>query len=159
MERTRDDDDLFAPSLEGVRRPAADAGAALPWRLGSLFYVAFFGGPLAAAIAGWLNGRRLGLTRDRLAAVAGLGVAAWAASLAITVAAAESDRPLRFITVAAGVLVYLAVRELEKDADRRQAAAYGGDDDAAYASLWKPGLAIVAAGLLSTLLALGLVYA
>ena len=77
------DDDLFSPSLRD--RAAIPAGAR-PWRLSSQFYVAFFGGPLAAAAIGVVNGRRLGLGTGRLVGIAAAGVGA----LCLLIAAAAS---------------------------------------------------------------------
>jgi hypothetical protein len=59
------DADLFSPSLTRSVRRDLPAGSR-PWRLASQFYVAFFGGPLAAGAIGLLNGKRLGLPRERL---------------------------------------------------------------------------------------------
>jgi len=135
------DDDLFAPSLTQSERRELPSGQK-PWRLGSQFYVAFFGGPLAVAAIGYLNGKRLGLPQERLAAIIGAGLAGFAVAVgaAVVFLSATGAGP-RLIVAGAGVVSYLAVRELQKDADR----LYGinRDEDLAYDSLWAPGLGAV----------------
>lgn len=132
------DDDLFTPSLKGVRRDSLP-GTARPWRLSSQFYVAFFGGPLAAAAIAWLNGGRLGLSDARRLAIAGIGAAGLLVTLLLMVAIdPATDGSIRLVVIVVGVVCYLATRELQKPADRVYAA---GRDQAAYASLWLRGIA------------------
>jgi hypothetical protein len=138
------DADLFSPSLRQSARRDLPAGSR-PWRLRSQFYVAFFGGPLAAAAIGFLNGRRLGLSRERLWAIAGIGIVAFVAVLALAglVLAADTsvNRGPRLMLTVAGVVSFLAAHELQKDADR----LYGlnRDEEQTYDSLWGPGLGTV----------------
>jgi hypothetical protein len=142
----RDDDDLFAPSLAGVRRSLPPRGRR-PWRLGSQFYVAVFGGPVAAGLVGLLNGRRLGLERGRLAAIAGIGAAALVAVAvvaAVVAERAEEQRPLRLVAMAGGAVAYLGTRRLQRDADRRYGV--GRSHTESYDSLWLPGLGLVLLG-------------
>jgi hypothetical protein len=128
--------------LTGSRRRELPAGER-PWRLGSQFYVAFFGGPLAAGAIGYVNAKRLGLPGPRLTAIAAIGVACFVGAVAVAVALADTDagRGPRLMLAVAGVVAYLGVRELQKEADR----LYGltRDDEQAYDSLWGPGLAAV----------------
>ena len=132
-------DDLYTPTLSDVPAQAVDAPR--PWRLASQFYVAFFGGPLAAAAVGYLNGKRLGLARDRLLAIVGIGVAALAVTVAAVAFGRGSGGATRLVSQASGVVAFLAIRELTKSADHRYAIRVRGDD--AYAPLWRPGIAIV----------------
>lgn len=136
------DDDLFAPSLTQSERRLLPAGQK-PWRLGSQFYVAFFGGPLAAGAIGYLNGKRLGLPQSRLGAILGIGIAGFVAALAIAVVFvdAEAGRGPRLMLAVAGVASFLAARELQKDADRLYGVSL--DHEQAYDSLWAPGLGTV----------------
>ena len=135
-----DDTDLFAPSLTQTRLRDLPAGSR-PWRLGSQFYVAFFGGPLAIGTIGYLNGKRLGLSQARLWAIAGVGAVGFAAVLIAASAFVDAGSRGRALIAISGVLSYLVARELQKDGDR----LYGVNrsDDEAYDSLWGPGLAAV----------------
>lgn len=141
---TLEDDDLLTPTLAGPRREALPAGRR-PWRLGSQFYVAVLGGPVAAGLAGWLNGKRLGLPANRLAAVAGIALAALVAvAIAAAAMSSEENRPLRLVSMVGGAVAYLGIREVQKDADRRYGA--GRSDRESYDSLWLPGLGMVVLG-------------
>jgi hypothetical protein len=142
----RPDDDLFAPSLAGGRRGVPPPGRR-PWRLGSQFYVAVLGGPVAAGLVGYLNGKRLELEQGRLAAIAGIAAAALVAvAIAAGVVARSTDesRPLRLAMAIGGAVAYVAIRQLQKDADRRHAV--GRSDEESYDSLWLPGVVMVVAG-------------
>lgn len=137
MSRENRNDDLFTPSLEGVRRAPLPSGER-PWRLGSQFYIAFFGGPLAAAAIGWMNAKRLGLSGSRRLAIAGIGAAGMLVTILLVIAFdLATNRSLRLVIVAVGVACYLATRELQKPADRRYAAGRNRD---AYGSLWLRGI-------------------
>jgi hypothetical protein len=142
----RQEDDLFTPSLAGGRRAVPPPGRR-PWRLGSQFYVAVFGGPVAAGLVGYLNGKRLGLPQGRLAAIAGIGAAALVVVATVaTVVAQQSDesRPLRLVSMVGGAAAYVGIRQLQKDADRRY--GLGRKDDESYDSLWLPGFGIALLG-------------
>lgn len=131
-------DELFTPSLTQTSRRLLDEGER-PWRLGSQFYVAFFGGPLGAATVGWLNGGRLQLPPARRVAIAAAGLAAFAlAAVLVRVVDSEWASP-RFVLSATGLLAYAVSRWLQHAADRR----YGIGEEDPYDSLWGPGLAIV----------------
>jgi hypothetical protein len=133
------DDDLFEPSLTQSELRQLPAGQR-PWRLGSQLYVAFFGGPLAAGTIGYLNGRRLGLPSARLGAILAIGVGGLVA-LALAVSLIDTGVGPRPLIAVTGVAVFVAVRELQKKADRLYAVRL--DDKQAYDSLWAPGLGIV----------------
>ena len=135
------EDDLFAPSLGGLRRNALPVGRR-PWRLGSQFYVAAFGGPIAAGLVGYENGKRLGLPNRRLAVIGGVTLAALGA---VVVAAAAYEDASRGLLTIGGVLAYLPIRELQKDADRRYRA--GRNPAETYDSLWRLGFGIVVVGI------------
>jgi hypothetical protein len=136
------DDDLFAPSLTQSERHHPSEGDR-PWRLTSLFYVAFFGGPLAVGAIGYLNGKRLGLPGKRQGASLAIGVAGFLAALAVAVAFVDTEagRGPRLMIAVAGVAAFAGIRELQKDADRLYAVKL--DDEVAYDSLWAPGFAAV----------------
>ncbi|WP_433381756.1 hypothetical protein ACQPZX_17665 [Actinoplanes sp. CA-142083] len=140
-------DELFSPTIR-EREPSAKP----PWRPDSIFYPAFFGGPLAAATLGFLNARRLALPRATLLAIVAAGVLGFGARLALS-AAIDGSSALRLLGSVAGVLVALVVATLE----RRPFRAYvfrGGEP----ASLVGPGfLAAIGWGLLEAILIFGLV--
>jgi hypothetical protein len=134
-------DELFTPSLTQSGKRFLDEGER-PWRLGSQFYVAFFGGPLAAATVGWLNGERLGLPRDRRLAIAAAGLAGFIlAAVLVRTVDSELATP-RFLVAATGVLAYAVSYRAQHAADRLYAM---GEEDP-YDSLWAPGLAIALVG-------------
>lgn len=135
-----EDTDLFAPSLTQTRLRELPAGSR-PWRLGSQFYVAFFGGPLAIGAIGFLNGKRLELSQQRLWAIAGAGIAGFLALVAAVAVVIDPGGHGRVLIAVAGVASFLVIRELQKAPDR----LYGlyRDDDDAYDSLWGPGLVAV----------------
>lgn len=149
------DDDLFAPSLAGVQRGPVPEGER-PWRVSSQFYVAFFGGPLAAAFVGVLNGRRLGLPSARLWGIAAAGaVALVVAAVAVAVFAMDAGRGPRLALIGSGVAAYALANRLQRDADRRYAAGRSADE--LYDSLWYPGIPIaIGLGLVSGLAIAGL---
>jgi len=142
-------DELFAPSLSQTSRTELPPGEK-PWRLNSQFYVAFFGGPLAAGAVGYLNGRRLGVPSRGLVAIGAAGVAGFV--LAIVLVATvdwELVRP-RIMIAATGVLAFFVARQFQKDADRRY--GFGRDVELAYDSLVRTGIVIaLAAGIFSAL--------
>ncbi|NJP31963.1 hypothetical protein [Micromonospora thermarum] len=129
-------DDLLTPTVAAeayeVRRT--------PWRPQSLLYPAVFGGPTAVTVLGLVNGARLGVSRRATMAVAGAGVAALAARIAVTLwlSAAGTERPSRVIGAVAGALAWLAVAAVQKPRFRAYELR-GGEP----ASLWGPGLAAV----------------
>ena len=135
-------DDLFTPTLTQSERRLLPAGKR-PWRLSSQFYVAFFGGPLAAGMIGYLNGKRLGLPRARLVAILAVGAVGFLAALsaAIVLVNAEAGRGPRLMIAVAGVAAFLAARELQKDADQLYGMNRG--EEQAYDSLWAPGLGVL----------------
>jgi hypothetical protein len=104
-------DDLFRPTIR--ERPVPGAP---PWRPQSIAYPAFFGGPLAGAVLGVLNGRRLALPGRHLLAIAGAGLACFGVRLAIGVKAGESS--MRLSGAVAGLLVWVVVLALQRKAFR-----------------------------------------
>lgn len=148
------DDDLLSPSLSQTSRRELPAGSR-PWRLGSQFYVAFFGGPLALGAIGFLNAERLGLPRVRALWIAGIGIAAFAAVVAAALLLDFETATPRLLVAVAGVASFAAARELQKEADRY----YGlnRNEELAYDSLWQPGLvAVLVCGIGSLALLQGL---
>ena len=131
-----------------ARAPRDRDGGSVPWRLGSLVYVAFFGGALAAAAialrstrAAWgctddaprlivaLGVRRPGRRAGRAAALVGGG--GHRSSVRIAARGRRARRLRRACT------------SIQRSADRVYHYHEGGDDDAPTSSLWGPGLAAV----------------
>ena len=128
-------DDLFTPTIreaQGTGRP--------PWRPESIIYPAFFGGPLAAATLGVLNGRRLALPAGMLITIAAAGLAGFAARMAIS-AAVDGTSPVRFAANVTGLLVWLVVMAFQRR--RFRAFTYGNGEPA---SLVGPGFAAAIGG-------------
>ena len=96
-------DELFTPTIR--ERPV---GGKAPWRPQSILYPAFFGGPLAAATLGVLNGRRLALPIGQVLTIGAAGLAGFAARIAIT-APLEENSSVRLTGTITGVLVWLVV--------------------------------------------------
>lgn len=101
-------DDLFSPTIRDQPAPGRP-----PWRPESIVYPAFFGGPLAAATLGVLNGRRLALPTGHLIAIAAAGVAGFAARVAVG-AFTDGNSPVRLAGTVTGVLVWLLVLSLQR---------------------------------------------
>lgn len=140
-------DELFSPTIRDQPRPGR-----APWRPESIVYPAFFGGPLAGALLGVLNGRRLALPTGQLVAIAGAGLVGFAARLAVG-ALADDNSGVRLSGTICGLLVWLAVLALQRRPFRL--ATLRG---ATPASLIRPGLAAaLGCGLLEALLILVLV--
>lgn len=140
-------DELFSPTIEEQPAPGKP-----PWRPESILYPGFFGGPLAAATLGVLNGGRLALPRPQLFAIAAAGVAGFGGRLAIA-AAVDGNAPVRFGAMIAGILVSLVVLAFQRKPFR--AYTYRGGEPA---SLVGPGFAAaIGLGLLEAVLILVLV--
>lgn len=142
--RPAGDDDLFAPSLQHH----AGTAARRPWRLGSQFWVAFFGGPLAVGAIAWLNAGRLGLPAPRRRAIVALAAGTFlllAAGMTWALLSLGLDAQRRMLvrrSVQVGsVVLYLALVWLQRPFDRRHQAF-----DGEYARLWVPGLLAVLGG-------------
>jgi hypothetical protein len=140
-------DDLFTPT---IRERTADGTP--PWRPDSILYPAFFGGPLAAATLGVINGRRLGVATGPLVGIAVAGVAAFVGRLGVT-AALGGNTGLRLIGSVAGILVWLVVIAYQRRPFRAFTFADGEP-----ASLVGPGIVAVLAGaILETVVIAGVV--
>jgi hypothetical protein len=140
-------DELFSPTIREQPAPGKP-----PWRPESILYPAFFGGPMAAAALGVLNGGRLALPGRHLAAIGAAGLAGFGARLAIA-AAVDGNAPVRFGAMIAGILVSLVVLAFQRKPFR--AYTYGGGEPA---SLVGPGIAAaVGFGVLEAVLILVLV--
>lgn len=146
-------DDLLQPT---VATHAPRTGP-LPFRLGSQFWVAFFGGTIAVTFIALVNAARLRMPvakRWWIVAVGVLGVLASAGVFYWVEAgdAKSTGSTLRLAWRVVGVLVYLVLRKIQ-DRDDDHHTVFGGGE---YASMWIPGiLACVAGFLTNALLLLG----
>lgn len=73
-------DDLLTPTITYVPQPVHR-----PWRVDSLVYPAFVGGPLAATYLGAINARRLGVGNRPIALIVATGAVAFIAQLLVIV--------------------------------------------------------------------------
>jgi hypothetical protein len=128
-------DDLFTPT---VTDKASDL--ARPWRVDSLLYPGFFGGPLAATVLGVINGRRLGVGTRAQAAVVTAGLLAIVGRLVIITAVGQFTGT-RIVIAMAGVAVWGAILLTQRRAFRGFQLT-GGEP----ASLLWPGLAAAIGG-------------
>ena len=143
------DDDLLKPTI--VDTPAS---VDRPWRVDSLVYPAFFGGPIAAAVLGAINARRLGVSGRTISLIAAAGATALAAQLLVAAFFLQetSGSVQRFSYSLAGVAVWGVVQV----AQRRPFRVFllrGGEP----ASLWGPGVGMVIVSALTQFLLLLLV--
>ncbi len=152
MSPVADHDELLQPTLGDHA-----ASTRRPWRTGSIFYVAFFGGILPAAVLAWLNAERLPVSRERRLAVAALGLLGLVATVLVPLLAdLGRDDGIRIASRIVGVVGFVGIWWLLKPADRVYATFGPSDEDEAYESLWGPGLlATVVLGLVQA----GIVYA
>jgi hypothetical protein len=142
-------DDLFSPTI------SAPVPAARPWRVGSLVYPAFFGGPLAAAALGAVNGRRLGLGVLPLLGIGAAGLVGIVARMFAIAATISGSLPVNGVIRGALGLAVFAIAML---AQRRRYRAFelrGGEP----ASLVGPGIIAVVAAIALDLLLLVMVSA
>ena len=103
------DDELFRPTIKA--EPTTESSP--PWRPESIIYPAFFGGALAGAVLGLINGRRLGLKLGPLVAIGLVGVAAVIARVVAT-DALDARPGTRILGSAAGIIVWLVVITTQK---------------------------------------------
>ncbi len=101
-------DELFRPTIHDRPPPGRP-----PWRPESIIYPAFFGGPLAAATLGVLNGRRLGLRTGPLLAIAGAGLAAIVARLVVT-GLIDGNSGARLAGSVSGIVVWLVILAFQR---------------------------------------------
>ena len=140
-------DELFSPTIREQSAPGKP-----PWRPESILYPAFFGGPLAAATLGVLNGRRLRLPGRDLILIAVAGLAGFGARLAVS-GAVEGNSGVRLAGTITGVLVWLVVLAFQRKPFRL--FSYRGGEPA---SLVGPGFAAFAGcGVLEAILIFALV--
>jgi hypothetical protein len=140
-------DDLFSPTVR--ERPVSGKR---PWRPESIFYPGFFGGPLAAAVLGVLNGRRLRLPGSKLALIAAAGLVGLGGRLAIS-AFVDASSSLRLAGAVCGALVWLVIIGLQRRPFRAFTYADGEP-----ASLVKPGIgAVIGLGLLEAVIIFGVI--
>jgi len=135
-------EDLFEPSLQEELRVRELGEGERPWRLGSQFYVAFFGGALAVTAIAWLNARRLGAPRETQRWILVLGAIGVLASVAVSwmIFGRDLGRSLRIAYRVVAVLLAGALYKLQQRPDRVYAFRTPGDGDEQYDSLWGPGL-------------------
>ena len=136
------DEDLFQPSVARDQQYLER-----PWNPDSNFYVAFFGGVIAATAIAYLNAARLHVEhlRSRILAIGITGVVvALVAAKFVAESVAEPDGSGTYVRLASrvvAVIVHFVLAAQLKQADRRFQVT-GGD----YESLWAPGFGAVVAG-------------
>jgi tetratricopeptide (TPR) repeat protein len=139
------DDDLFKPTI--IDRPMP---VQRPWRVDSLVYPAFFGGPLAVMYLGALNARRLGVGGRQVALILLSGVVALVAQLLVFALFLQdvNASAARVSFSLAGVAVW-GVAQVAQRRPFRIFLLRGGEP----ASLWGAGIgAAIASALIQLLL-------
>jgi hypothetical protein len=137
------EDDLLSPSVADAE--TAERSTERPWKLGSQFIVAFFGGPLAAALIGYLNMKRLGVPdcMGRSFALVAVGGLALGGLATLGIMAADFGSAARLGNQVAGVLMYGFTYRFQRSGDRVYQFYSDSSDDDAYDSLVGPGFAAV----------------
>ncbi|GAB2606723.1 hypothetical protein Aab01nite_01890 [Paractinoplanes abujensis] len=105
-------DELFSPTIRDQAPPAKR-----PWRPESIVYPAFFGGPLAAATLGVLNGRRLALPVQQLLLIAGAGLVGFAGRVVVALSV-DGTSAIRLAGTIGGIGVWLVVLAFQRRAFR-----------------------------------------
>lgn len=105
------DDDLLKPTIIETPPPTRP-----PWRVDSLVYPAFFGGPIAATVLGAINARRLGVDNRKTALIYATGAAALTAQLLVIAFFLAEANPSaqRFSHSLAGVAVWGVAQYLQR---------------------------------------------
>lgn len=129
------EDDLLKPTITETAVPTER-----PWRVDSLVYPAFFGGPIAVTFLSALNARRLGLDGRKVALILAAGAASLTAQLLVIAFFLQgtSSSGQRFSFTVAGLLVYLVAWFVQRR-PFRIFMLRGGEP----ANLWGPGIATV----------------
>jgi hypothetical protein len=148
---------LPADSLSGLLEPTLQRHVARtdgprPWRVSSQIYVAILGGPLAVTAIALVNAGRLRLPDRKRLLIAAIGLLTAALAVAVMASLPEEARVLGALSgaLAAGPF-YLLMRSY----DRAYFAFSPLDDEAAYRSLWGPGLVAVFGGWILLVLVAG----
>jgi hypothetical protein len=130
-------DDLLKPTITETPQPLRR-----PWRVDSLVYPAFFGGPLAVTYVGAINARRLGVGNRQIALIVATGAAALVAQLMVVVFLLDelSTGVQRLSFSVAGIIVW-SVAKLVQQRPFRIFLLRGGEP----ASLWGVGIGVVLA--------------
>ncbi|HZM77148.1 MAG TPA: hypothetical protein VFC19_15555 [Candidatus Limnocylindrales bacterium] len=134
------DDNLLMPTITETPQPVYR-----PWRVDSLVYPAFFGGPIAVTYLGTVNARRLGLSNRKLSLIVATGAAALTAQVLVIVFFLQdvSNGAQRLSFSAAGIVVWGVAQYLQRR-PFRIFLLRGGEP----ASLWGAGVSTVIASLL-----------
>lgn len=136
-------DDLLQPTVtDDVQRSGP-----LPWRLGSQFWVAFFGGSVAVTTIALLNAARLRMPRQKrwwiaIAGVLAVGLTAGVYYWLQASVEKNVNSSIRLAWRVISVALYLVLRKIQ-DRDDDHHLVFGGGQ---YASLWGPGIAVTIAG-------------
>jgi hypothetical protein len=150
------DSDLFQPSLTGVDH-SAPATEGRPWRLGSQFYVAFFGGPLAVGAIAVINATRLRMPDRKRLLLLGIALAGFVVAVAVALLAGDRlSGSVRLVSTAAGIATSGLLYVVQRPYDRSYHAFTNGDEDDLYDSLVGPGLLAVLTLGIAQFVALGI---
>lgn len=141
-------DDLFTPTITSA------VPAKPPWRVDSLVYPAFFGGPLAAAVLGLLNARRLRVGPLAFLAVAATGIGAIAVRIAFLVSIGGLLLgAYTLVGVVPGLAVWAAIRSTQ-NRPYRSFALRGGEPAKLF---WPAVAAVLGCGLAEAVVTLSIV--
>ena len=142
-------DDLLKPTITETPRAVHR-----PWRVDSLVYPAFFGGPLAVTYLAAVNARRLGVDNRKVALIVATGAAALTAQVLVIAywLSEVSTGAQRFSFSLAGIVVW-GVAQYVQRRPFRIFLLRGGEP----ASLWGVGIGTVIASLLLQFMLISLV--
>ena len=147
-------DELLQPTLQDASVPPRVDPRSRPWRLASQFYVAFFGGPIAATIVAFENARRLRMPERTCRWIAWIGAlatlllvvaaAVWIAEVRVPVG--DVRREMRLIPRAAALALFGVFYSMQRMPDRLYAHREAARGAEPYGSLWRFGIASVVIG-------------
>lgn len=157
-------DDLLTPSLGRDQQPVKQNNK--PWLPQSMMYVAFFGGALAYTVIAIINGRRIGLSKDKINLIALLCFVGLAVSFSIHsiypvidsnfILHKENKLAIRLGDRVIGVVLYLICAPFINNANRVYQYRY----QTGYASLLGPGIAAcIVCGTIQMLLIYAVMFA
>lgn len=141
MPAGRGQDELLRRSIGSESARAPLPAGERPWRLSSQGYVAFFGGPLGAAVIAYLNAGRLRMdSRSKLLIVLA-GVVGMAILIGLVIAVGDRSGPTVIARVL-GLLAWAPMYFLQRTPDRVHSFYSGRSHEEDYDSLVGPGVAV-----------------
>lgn len=142
MSASHGHDDLLTPTVGSESARTSLREGERPWRLGSQGYVAFFGGPVGAAVIAYINAGRLRMDGRSKTLIALAGAVGMVAVVGLVLAVGETSSGLTVGTRALGLLAWGPMYLLQRTPDRVHHFYSGPSQEDDYDSLLGPGAAV-----------------